>query len=128
MCRQVLIKTRWLDLHTFIMEPTYSLQSHIFDDLTTNTYRDITIYNPLNITHPLTDSYLDAESLSPVGDDEVNGLTVFWTSGGIQLVTNRNTWNGNTKSRMPLNGCIPINHGFDRIWPSSHKERSIVFP
>jgi mannan polymerase II complex MNN10 subunit len=50
------------------MEPSYSLQSHIFKNLKENTYRDINVYNPLNISHPLTDEYLDAEARSPVGD------------------------------------------------------------
>ncbi|KAF1812201.1 glycosyltransferase family 34 protein [Eremomyces bilateralis CBS 781.70] len=59
----------WLDLNTFIMEPSYSLQSHIFSDLTQNTYRDINYYNPLNITHPLTATYLDPATRSPTGDN-----------------------------------------------------------
>ena len=45
----------WLDLNTFIMEPTYSLQDHIFNHLERHVYRDINEYNPLNITHPITD-------------------------------------------------------------------------
>ncbi|KAH0538862.1 hypothetical protein FGG08_004579 [Glutinoglossum americanum] len=58
----------WLDLNTFIMEPSYSLQSHIFNQLSKNTYRDINHYNPLNISHPFTQFYLDDVSRSPVGD------------------------------------------------------------
>lgn len=58
----------WLDLNTFIMEPSYSLQDHVFNKLAENTYRDINEYNPLNITHPFTSEHLDAESRSPVGD------------------------------------------------------------
>lgn len=50
------------------MEPSYSLQSHIFNDLASNTYRDINHWNPLNISHPFTAPYLDPEALSPVGD------------------------------------------------------------
>lgn len=59
----------WLDLNTFIMEPSYSLQNHIFSDLSRTTYRDININNPLNISHPFTAPYLDPISLSPVGDN-----------------------------------------------------------
>lgn len=50
------------------MEPSYSLQSHIFNHLATVTYRDINEYNPLNITHPFPAHYLDAETRSLVGD------------------------------------------------------------
>ncbi|KAL2269959.1 hypothetical protein VTJ83DRAFT_2143 [Remersonia thermophila] len=58
----------WLDLTTYIMEPSYSLQHHIFSGLARHVYRDINEFNPLNISHPFTDPYLDAESRSPVGD------------------------------------------------------------
>lgn len=58
----------WLDLNSYIMEPYYSLQDHMFNHLEEHVYRDINEYNPLNISHPLTDTYLDAEMLSPVGD------------------------------------------------------------
>ncbi|KAI1813589.1 galactosyl transferase GMA12/MNN10 family protein [Poronia punctata] len=67
----------WLDLNTFIMEPSYSLQSHIFNNLEDHMYRDINEFNPLNFSHPLTANYLDPESLSPEGDgnpDSVNLL------------------------------------------------------
>ena len=50
------------------MEPSYSLQDHIFNHLGKTTYRDINKYNPLNIQHPLDDTFLDEESRSPVGD------------------------------------------------------------
>ncbi|KAK0730493.1 galactosyl transferase GMA12/MNN10 family protein [Lasiosphaeris hirsuta] len=66
----------WLDLNTFIMEPSYSLQDHIFNHLDKHVYRDINEYNPLNITHPLTDSYLDDDSRSPVGDGNVNSVNL----------------------------------------------------
>ena len=52
----------WLDLNTFIMEPGISLQSHLFTNLGKNTYRDINIYNPLQISHPLNDTWLDEET------------------------------------------------------------------
>ena len=73
----------WLDLHTFIMEPSISLQSHIFNQLQNVTYRDINVYNPLNITHPPSEKdffYLDETSKSAVGDDraEVEATTILW--------------------------------------------------
>lgn len=88
----------WLDLNTFIMEPSYSLQSHIFNDLGRNTYRDINVYNPLKIQHPPNGTsgdpdaphyanYLDPESLSAVGDgkpESVN-LLVPQDCGGFNL-------------------------------------------
>ncbi|KAI6309195.1 hypothetical protein MCOR34_006924 [Pyricularia oryzae] len=58
----------WLDLNTYVMEPSYSLQEHIFDNLQQHFYRDINEYNPLNITHPPNDPFLDEESRSAVGD------------------------------------------------------------
>ncbi|KAL4799906.1 galactosyl transferase GMA12/MNN10 family-domain-containing protein [Aspergillus venezuelensis] len=58
----------WLDLNTYIMEHSYSLQSHIFDRLSDIIYRDINEYNPLNITHPPTQPYLDDLARFPEGD------------------------------------------------------------
>lgn len=58
------------------MEETYSLQSHIFNNLKANTYRDIRHYNPLNISHPLTDEYLDPITLSPVGDGKPESINL----------------------------------------------------
>jgi len=52
------------------MEPTHSLQKQIFNKLATNTYRDINLYNPLNISHPFTDTWLDPLSLSVRGDED----------------------------------------------------------
>ncbi|KEY64506.1 hypothetical protein S7711_09979 [Stachybotrys chartarum IBT 7711] len=66
----------WLDLNTYIMEPSYSLQSHIFNQLGEKAYRDINEYNPLNISHPLTDPYLDATALSAVGDGNPNSINI----------------------------------------------------
>jgi mannan polymerase II complex MNN10 subunit len=69
------------------MEPSYSLQSHIFNQLSENTYRDINVYNPLNITHPLTDPYLDEESLSSVGDGKAESINLIVPQdcGGFNL-------------------------------------------
>ncbi|PSR74197.1 galactosyl transferase, partial [Coniella lustricola] len=64
----------WLDLNSYIMEPSYSLQSHLFDQLDTHVYRDINEYNPLNISHPPADSYLDEEMLSAVGDSNIDSV------------------------------------------------------
>lgn len=66
----------WLDLNTLVMEPSYSLQSHIFDRLNDVVYRDINAYNPLNITHPPTDPYLDELSRSPVGDGKPESVNL----------------------------------------------------
>lgn len=77
----------WLDLNTFIMEPSYSLQSHMFNDLGANTYRDINRYNPLNITHPPPLPYLDPETLSPVGDGKPESINIIIPQdcGGFNL-------------------------------------------
>ncbi len=39
----------WLDLHTLIMEPQISLESHFLNNLEQETYRNIEHFNPLNI-------------------------------------------------------------------------------
>ncbi|KAH8878667.1 galactosyl transferase GMA12/MNN10 family protein [Thozetella sp. PMI_491] len=64
----------WLDLNTLIMEPSYSLQDHLFNELDKHTYRDINEYNPLNISHPFDDPFLDAEARNPVGDGDANSI------------------------------------------------------
>ncbi|KAL2757498.1 glycosyltransferase family 34 protein [Sodiomyces alcalophilus JCM 7366] len=69
----------WLDLNTLIMEPSYSLQSHIFDNLAEVVYRDVNEYNPLNFTHPFTEKYLDSESRSPVGDGKEESVSLLLT-------------------------------------------------
>lgn len=76
-----------MDLNTFIMEPSYSLQSHIFNSLNDNTYRDINRYNPLNITHPPQGPHLDPETLSPVGDGKPESINVIIPQdcGGFNL-------------------------------------------
>lgn len=71
----------WLDLNTFIMEPSYSLQSRIFGSLQDNTYRDINVYNPLDIVHPPNISLeyanpLDSISLSPNGDGLASSINL----------------------------------------------------
>ena len=87
----------WLDLHTFIMEPSYSLQSHIFKDLGSKTYRDINEYNPLNISHPPDADYLDALSRSAEGDGQADSidLIVPQDCGGFNLgsfIVRRSEW------------------------------------
>lgn len=76
-----------MDLNTFIMEPTYSLQSHIFRQLGENTYRDINIYNPLNITHPFTEPQLDPLSRSLEGDGKASSINLIIPQdcGGFNL-------------------------------------------
>ncbi|KAK8186428.1 galactosyl transferase GMA12/MNN10 family-domain-containing protein [Phyllosticta citribraziliensis] len=68
----------WLDLNTFIMEPSYSLQKHVFSAaaLEAQTYRDINVYNPLNILHPLTEPYLDPLSRSATGDNKTSSINL----------------------------------------------------
>lgn len=56
------------------MEPSISLQRHIFDDLPEQVYRDINYYNPLNITHPPTSEILDPISRSPTGDNLTSSI------------------------------------------------------
>lgn len=77
----------WLDLNTFIMEPSYSLQSHIFNNLQQNTYRDINIYNPLNIAHPPNASYLDPLTRSASGDNKSESINLIIPQdcGGFNL-------------------------------------------
>ncbi|KAI9722732.1 MAG: hypothetical protein M1812_001663 [Candelaria pacifica] len=87
----------WLDLNTFIMEPSRSLQSHIFNQLSSNTYRDINKYNPLKIQHPFTEPHLDEDALSPIGNgkgDSIN-LIVPQDCSGFNLgsfFVRRNSW------------------------------------
>lgn len=64
----------WLDLNTFIMEPSISLQNHIFNHLSDNVYRDINYYNPLNITHPPNSVFLDPASRSPTSDNLTSSI------------------------------------------------------
>lgn len=92
------IRFWWLDLNTFIMEPSTSLQKHIFNDLAGTTYRDINVYNPLKIQHPPNGTsgdpaspkygnYLDPLTSSPVGDGnpESINLIVPQDCGGFNL-------------------------------------------
>jgi mannan polymerase II complex MNN10 subunit len=60
------------------MEYSYSLNNHIFNNLgpDTDTYRDINYYNPLNITHPPIDAYLDSVNLSPTGDSDPSSINL----------------------------------------------------
>jgi mannan polymerase II complex MNN10 subunit len=69
------------------MEPSYSLQSHLFDRLEENIYRDINQFNPLNITHPMEGAHLDPESTSVVGDGSVGSVNLVLPQdcGGFNL-------------------------------------------
>ncbi|PGH16142.1 hypothetical protein AJ79_01909 [Helicocarpus griseus UAMH5409] len=87
----------WLDLHTYIMEPTYSIQSHLLNDLEANTYRDINFFNPLNITHPPAAPFLDPISLSPTGDNKTSSINMVLAQdcSGFNLgsfMVRRSTW------------------------------------
>ena len=66
----------WLDLNTFIMEPSISLQSHIFNGLARQVYRDINVYNPLNVTHPPQTDFLDPVARSPTGDNLTSSIDI----------------------------------------------------
>ena len=56
------------------MEPSLSLQSHVFDALDQHIYRDINDYNPLNITHPPKATFLDATAQSATGDGRLGSV------------------------------------------------------
>ncbi|KAL4874042.1 hypothetical protein BDV12DRAFT_1523 [Aspergillus spectabilis] len=77
----------WLDLNTYIMEYSYSLQDHLFNRLDKIVYRDINAYNPLNITHPLTQPYLDEVSLSTDADKDPSSIHFLLSQdcGGFNL-------------------------------------------
>ncbi|KAJ8101455.1 galactosyl transferase GMA12/MNN10 family-domain-containing protein [Lipomyces tetrasporus] len=47
----------WLDLHTYIMEPSISLEKQVFNRIDNNTYRSLADYNPLNL--PLEIPFVD---------------------------------------------------------------------
>lgn len=69
------------------MEPSYSLQSHIFNRLHIYTYRDINHFNPLKIQHPPVGPYLDPLSRSLTGDNQTSSidLLVSQDCGGFNL-------------------------------------------
>ncbi|KAJ5698765.1 hypothetical protein N7462_000770 [Penicillium macrosclerotiorum] len=69
----------WLDLNTWVMEHDTSLQSHIFNDLESNVYRDINAYNPLNMTHPLPEFWLDDLGRALEGDENPESLNLLLT-------------------------------------------------
>ncbi|KAL4754555.1 hypothetical protein BDW72DRAFT_129317 [Aspergillus terricola var. indicus] len=77
----------WLDLNTYIMEHSYSLEGHLFDRLDEIVYRDINEYNPLNITHPPTQPYLDEVSRSAVGNSDPASIHLLLSQdcGGFNL-------------------------------------------
>jgi mannan polymerase II complex MNN10 subunit len=58
------------------MEPRLSLQNHIFRELGKNTYRDINVFNPLNITHPPSAIQYDPLTRSPVGDGKEESINL----------------------------------------------------
>ncbi|KAM5434877.1 alpha-1,6-mannosyltransferase [Microsporum canis] len=87
----------WLDLNTLIMEPSYSVEHHILNNLEKKTYRDINKYNPLNITHPPSLPYLDPISLSPEGDKKPSSINMIVPQdcAGFNLgsfMIRRSTW------------------------------------
>ncbi|KAJ5781286.1 hypothetical protein N7457_006446 [Penicillium paradoxum] len=69
----------WLDLNTWVMEYDTSLQQHLFNDLDSHVYRDIGAYNPLNITHPRDEFWLDDLGRSLEGDENPESLNMLLT-------------------------------------------------
>ena len=72
------------------MEPSVSLQSHIFNKLAKVTYRDINVYNPLNVTHPPSTTkypYLTELEKSPIGDGHPSSINLIIPQdcGGFNL-------------------------------------------
>lgn len=87
----------WLDLNTWVMEYGTSLQSHVFNNLESLVYRDINEYNPLNITHPLPEFYLDELGRSREGDGDTRSINMLLTQdcGGFNLgsfMVRRSLW------------------------------------
>lgn len=87
----------WLDLNTWVMEYGTSLQSHVFNNLESLVYRDINDYNPLNITHPLPEFYLDELGRSRDGDGDTRSINMLLTQdcGGFNLgsfMVRRSLW------------------------------------
>ena len=106
------------------MEPSISLQSHIFNSLEREVYRDINVYNPLNITHPPQTDFLDPVSRSATGDNLTSSIDIIIPQDcdGFNLGSffvrrspftdrlldmwwdpcfmNKNICNGNTRNRM----------------------------
>ena len=58
------------------MEPSISLQHHIFNTLDKHVYRDINVYNPLNVTHPPQTEFLDPVARSPTGDNLTSSIDI----------------------------------------------------
>ena len=69
------------------MEPSISLQSHIFNSLDEHVYRDINVYNPLSVTHPPATDFLDPVSRSPTGDNLTSSIDIIIPQdcGGFNL-------------------------------------------
>ncbi|KAI5299878.1 hypothetical protein KEM56_002900 [Ascosphaera pollenicola] len=87
----------WMDLNTFIMEPSHSIHSYVLSQLDTIAYRDINQYNPLNITHPPTQNYLDPICASPTGDNKTSSINMVISQdcGGFNLgsfLIKRSAW------------------------------------
>ncbi|KAJ5729630.1 uncharacterized protein N7483_004138 [Penicillium malachiteum] len=87
----------WLDLNTWVMEYGSSLQDYLLNDLDSHVYRDINDYNPLNITHPLPEFYLDELGRSREGDRDPSSLNMLLTQdcGGFNLgsfLVRRSAW------------------------------------
>ena len=69
------------------MEPSISLQRHIFNRLDSSVYRDINHYNPLGILHPPNSTVLDPVTSSPSGDNKTSSIDLVLSQdcGGFNL-------------------------------------------
>lgn len=69
------------------MEHSYSLQDHLFSRLDDIAYRDINVYNPLNITHPPNLPDLDELSQSAGGGEDPSSIHFLLSQdcGGFNL-------------------------------------------
>lgn len=111
------------------MEPSLSLQSHIFSNLEKVTYRDINIYNPLNVTHPppaATYFYLTEVEKSPIGDGQPSSINLIVPQdcGGFNLGSffiRRSAWS----ERLLDVWWDPVSYGLKHMdW--EHKEQDAL--
>ena len=87
----------WLDLNTWIMEPSYSLQDHIFNRLDAISYRDVNAYPSLEHGPPPANTYFDEVALAPNGDRDISSIDLILSQdcGSLNLgsfLIRRSTW------------------------------------
>ena len=79
------------------MEPSYSLQDHIFSRLDTISYRGVNAYTSLEHGPPPANTYLDKIALAPNGDRDTSSIDLILSQdcGGSNLgsfLIRRSTW------------------------------------